>query len=189
MNTADVRIRRLTADDAELFRSIRLEALRREADAFGSTHEAECDKPLSWFADRLGGSHALGAFRGEALVGIAVLIVGQGPKMTHKGHLVSMYVRPEARRASIGRRLVEATIDIACRHVELVQLSVVKENAAARCLYAGLGFVEYGLEKKALKHGGRYFDEILMAKDLAADQSGDVGARAEADDKRGKRGV
>jgi hypothetical protein len=29
--------------------------------------------------------------------------------------------------------------------------------------------VEYGLEKKALKQNGRYYDEVLMAKDLTAD--------------------
>jgi hypothetical protein len=32
-----------------------------------------------------------------------------------------------------------------------------------------LGFVEYGLEKKALKQDGRFYDEVLMAKDLMAD--------------------
>jgi RimJ/RimL family protein N-acetyltransferase len=43
---------------------------------------------------------------------------------------------------------------------------VVSDNREARRLYAGLGFVEYGVEKKALKHNGRYYDEILMAKEL-----------------------
>jgi hypothetical protein len=39
-------------------------------------------------------------------------------------------------------------------------------NEPARRLYARLGFVEYGIERNSLKHGGRYYDEILMAKDL-----------------------
>jgi RimJ/RimL family protein N-acetyltransferase len=43
---------------------------------------------------------------------------------------------------------------------------VVKENEAARRLYAGLGFLDYGIELHALKQGGRYYDEILMAKQL-----------------------
>ena len=66
--------------------------------------------------------------------------------------------------------MVEAVSDTASRYVELIQLTVVTDNEAARRLYAGLGFVEYGLEKKALKQGGRYYDEILMAKDLAGNQ-------------------
>jgi len=45
-------------------------------------------------------------------------------------------------------------------------LSVVSENEQARRLYASLGFVEYGLEKKALKQDGRYYDEVHMAKEL-----------------------
>jgi ribosomal protein S18 acetylase RimI-like enzyme len=170
MSTADIRIRRLTADDAELFRDIRLEALRCNPEAFGSTFEAESVKPLSWFSGRLGGSQVLGAFHARTLLGVASLIIQQSAKMAHKGVLVGMYVRPEVRRTGIGRRLVEAVIDTASRHVELIQLTVVTDNEAARRLYASLGFVEYGLEKKALKQGDRYYDEILMAKDLAGNQ-------------------
>jgi ribosomal protein S18 acetylase RimI-like enzyme len=86
--------------------------------------------------------------------------------MAHKGALVSLYVRPQARGIGVGRRLVEAIIDTARRYVEVVQLAVVTGNEAALRLYTGLGFVQYGLEKKALKQGDRYYDEILMAKDL-----------------------
>jgi RimJ/RimL family protein N-acetyltransferase len=64
---------------------------------------------------------------------------------------------------------VEAVIAFARVRVELLQLAVVSENETARRLYASLGFVEYGVERKALKQYGRYFDEILMAKDLSGD--------------------
>jgi ribosomal protein S18 acetylase RimI-like enzyme len=168
VNAADVAVRRLAADDAVLFRDIRLEALQLAADAFASTFEAESAKPLSFFAERLGGSHVLGAFRAERLVGTATLVVLQSAKMAHKGHLVGMYVRPEARRGGVGRRLVEAVVDTARGRVEVIQLTVVAGNETARRLYAGLGFEEYGRETKALKWGDRYFDEILMAKDLGA---------------------
>ena len=50
--------------------------------------------------------------------------------------------------------------------VEMVQLTVVSENEGARRLYGALGFVEYGYEKRALKQGGRYYDEVLMVKFL-----------------------
>ena len=77
-----------------------------------------------------------------------------------------MYVRPAARRTGIGRRLVEAIVDLARDRVELIQLAVVRDNEQARHLYASLGFREYGVEKNALKQDGRYYDEVLMAKDL-----------------------
>jgi ribosomal protein S18 acetylase RimI-like enzyme len=78
-----------------------------------------------------------------------------------------MYVRPDARRTGIGRRLIEAIVELARDRVELVQLTVVRDNEQARRLYASLGFLEYGIERNALKQDGRYYDEVLMAKDLS----------------------
>jgi ribosomal protein S18 acetylase RimI-like enzyme len=106
---------------------------------------------------------------GTELVGIAGLLICEGQKEVHKGLLVGMYVRPSARKAGVGRRLVETIVEFARHRVELVQLSVVSENEQARRLYERLGFVEYGLEKNALKQDSRYCDEVLMAKDLKAD--------------------
>jgi ribosomal protein S18 acetylase RimI-like enzyme len=79
-----------------------------------------------------------------------------------------MYVRPAARKVAVGRRLVEAVCNLARQQVELIQLTVVRDNEQARNLYARLGFLEYGVEKNALKQDGRYYDEVLMAKDLLA---------------------
>ena len=80
-----------------------------------------------------------------------------------------MYVRPSARKAAVGRRLVETIIEFARHRVELIQLAVVSDNEEARRLYERLGFLEYGIEKKALKQDGHYYDEVLMAKDLKPD--------------------
>jgi len=78
-----------------------------------------------------------------------------------------MYVRSAVRNAKVGRRLVEAVCSHARQQVELIQLSVVVDNEQARSLYARLGFLEYGVEKNALKQAGRYYDLVLMAKDLS----------------------
>lgn len=166
MSAAEARVRHLLRADAALYREIRLEALTQSPEAFGSTFEAEGVRPLAWFADRLDGAAVFGAFDGTELLGIAGLYIQQGRKHAHKGTLWTMYVRPNARRAGVGRRLVEAVIEHARRHVELVQLSVVSGNEPARRLYATLGFVEYGIEKDALKADGQYWDEVLMAKPL-----------------------
>ena len=170
MADARIEIRRLMqADvaDAVLYRHIRMEALRVHPEAFGSTFETEAAHPLSWFADRLGSSTMLGGFRDAELVAIAGLAIQQGPKQAHKGMIWGMYVRSDARRTGIGRRLVEAILDLARGRVELIQLTVIRDNEPARRLYASAGFLEYGIEKNALKQDGRYYDEILMAKDLA----------------------
>jgi RimJ/RimL family protein N-acetyltransferase len=162
-----IEIRRLVQGDAVLYRGIRLEALQASPEAFGSTFEVENAQPLSWFSDRLGSSTVLGAFRDAELVGMAGFAVQQGQKRAHKGILWGMYVRPAVRKASVGRRLVEAICNFARQQVELIQLTVVRDNEQARSLYARLGFLEYGVEKNALKQDGRYYDEVFMAKALS----------------------
>ena len=152
-----------------MYRSIRLEGLKESPEAFGSTFEAEFTKPLAWFFDRLSSSVVFGAIRDAKILGVTGFAVRQEEKEAHKGLLWGMYVRPDARGAGIARRLVEAVIAYARPRVELIQLSVVVGNEQARRLYARLGFVEYGIEKNSLKFRGRYFDEILMAKDLGSD--------------------
>jgi len=77
-----------------------------------------------------------------------------------------MYVRSAARKSGLGKILVAAVLDHARGRVEMVQLTVVSENEAARRLYEAMGFVGYGFEKRALKHDGRYYDEVLMVKFL-----------------------
>ena len=64
---------------------------------------------------------------------------------------------------------VRDLVEFARQRVELIQLAVVSDNEPARRLYEHLGFVEYGIEKKALKQDGRYYDEVLMAKDLTSE--------------------
>ncbi len=119
-----------------------------------------------------------GAFRDAEIVGMAGFLGREGAKDAHKGYLWGMYVRVGARNAGVGRRLAEAVIDYARQHVQLLQLDVVSENEAGRRLYASLGFVEYGIERKALKQDGCYYDEVLMAKDLTTDAT-DLKADAE----------
>jgi RimJ/RimL family protein N-acetyltransferase len=153
--------RRLETSDAALYRDIRLEALKKNPEAFGSTFERENAQPLSWFETAVGRADIFGAFFDETLAGIAGYAAQEGSKQAHKALLWGMYVRTAARNAGIGKALVATVLDHARGRVEMVS-----ENEAARRLYGALGFVEFGYEKRALKHDGRYYDEVLMVKFL-----------------------
>ena len=159
-------LRQLTAADLELFREIRLEGLRLHPEAFGSTFEDEQCAPLEKYSGWLGNSQIFGAFDGSHIVGIAAFGAFTGRKDSHKGWLRAMYVRSTHRRTGASRLLVQAVIDAARPCVELLQLSVVSDNLPAIRLYQSFGFVQYGLEKHALKQNNRYFDEIHMCLDL-----------------------
>ena len=160
-------IRLLTCADALAYRDIRLEGLRRHPEAFASTFEDERDKPLDWFDELITQSRIFGAVLAHALVGVVGLRSNPGSKLRHKATIWGMYVRHEARQYGIGVRLINAAVAHASGNVEQLQLAVVTENEAARRLYAKAGFIEYGHQINALKHGGRYYDDILMVKFLA----------------------
>jgi len=161
----NITIRRLLPVDATAYRDCRLEALQRSPEAFGSSYEREAPQELAWFADRLDNSHVLGAFVDDELVGTVAVAVQSG-KRSHIGFIWGMFVRESARGQGIGRALVSAVLDVAREEVEIVELTVVSENAPARRLYESFGFCEYGLEKRSLRQGDRYYDEVLMALDF-----------------------
>ncbi|WP_407922729.1 GNAT family N-acetyltransferase [Bordetella ansorpii] len=158
-------LRPLGEDDAQAYQASRLEALRDRPEAFASSWEDERAQALPWFAARLRDGFVAGAFDAQgALVGTAGLLVPASPKLRHKGMLWGMYVSPRARGTGVAPALVRAVLDEAQGLVEAVRLTVTVGNEAARRLYLGLGFEEYAREPRALKVGGRYYDEILMAR-------------------------
>ena len=165
--SAAATIRRLRADDAASFKALRLEALTINPESMGSTFELENGLDVGWFASRLEDTQTLGAFRGGELVGTVGFVVQQGPKNSHKGRMFGMYVRPGSRQLGLARLLVNTLLEGARAQVELIQLIVVSDNEPARRLYESVGFLEFGLELKGSKYGGRYYDEVHMALDFS----------------------
>ena len=158
-------IRRLAAADAEYYRALRLTGLRDCPEAFGASHEDEAAKPLGWFADRLEANVVLGGWRDvSTLVGVAGLHIPQAGKTSHKAELWGMFVSPEARRTGLAMALVAQLTQHAAIAVEEICLSVVTTNAEAVRLHAKAGFSAYGLERRALKVNGRFYDELLMSR-------------------------
>jgi ribosomal protein S18 acetylase RimI-like enzyme len=158
-------IRRLTVADAAAYRDLRLAALAAHPAAFTAAFEDEVDKPLSDFAERLSTGTV---FAGESdtdgrLQGMAGFYVRQGLKVCHRGMLWGMYVRPEARGTGLAAALIEAVKAHARPLVEEIMLGVGTDNPAAIARYRAAGFVRCGGERRSIKIGDRYHDEILMA--------------------------
>jgi len=160
-------IRQLSPADFAAFWPVRLLALQESPQAFGAAYEESLALPEHEAIGRLSpkdGGFVLGAF-GSDLLGIAGLARHSGAKVRHKGYIWGVYVVPSARGTGVARRLMEQLLE-QCRTIdglEEVTLSVVTSNASAKRLYQSLGFAVYGLEKRALKIDGEYFDEELMA--------------------------
>jgi ribosomal protein S18 acetylase RimI-like enzyme len=162
-------VRQLGAADAEEFRRVRLDALQLHPEAFAASYEDECALDAAQFAERLAtqGLTRFGAFAQQEMVGLIGLLVSGGSKLRHKAHLFSMYVAAGHRRTGLADRLVQTVIDAARDDGALVlQLTVTVGNAPAQHLYRRMGFKGYGIERRALKVGDRFYDEELMALDL-----------------------
>lgn len=159
-------IRRLTGDDVAAFRDIRLEGLRRHPEAFAASFEAELTEDLAWFADSLARNAVFGAFHEGALQGVAGFHPQRHEKMKHKGVLWGLYLREAARGSGLAQALIEAVEAHARQEVEVLSVTVVTSNKAARRLYEQLGYVCYGVEPRALRVKGRDYDEALLEKRL-----------------------
>jgi ribosomal protein S18 acetylase RimI-like enzyme len=163
-DTATIQVRRLTANEVDDFRTIRLAALKTEPDAFGSVYDVEATRPDSMFAERLNTAIVFGAYHDSRIVGMIGLRKQSGPKDAHKAMVWGFFVEPSARRLGVGSALLVRLIDTAGHIVEQLTLSAIRQNTSAISLYEKHGFVAYGLEPRALKTPSGYFDEVLMVR-------------------------
>jgi ribosomal protein S18 acetylase RimI-like enzyme len=165
-------IRPLGAADAEAWRALRLQALQEEPRAFTASYEEAAVTSAADFARRMpskdGPAVLFGLFVEGGLEGSAGFSVQQGRKLSHKGLLWGVYVRPDWRGRGLGKALVQRVIAHARDHVALMHASVVAENLIARGLYRSLGFEPYGVERAAVRVDGEDVDEVLLWIDFRA---------------------
>lgn len=159
-------VRRLTETDARAYRDIRLEALEQYPETFQATYESAMDLPLEAYAVRLQMYALFGGFVGDELKGFLGFTPLRNPKISHKGVMWGMFVQPDARGTGLAAAMVQAVLDYASDHVEQVLISVIADNQRARRFYEKMGFQPYGVEPRALKIGGKYYDEEFRVRML-----------------------
>ena len=167
-------VREVTADDWELMRDVRLAALSEAPYAFGSTYAREAAFTEGNWRGRIGGpsvtffafaepddaapAGAVLADTGPADTGPADTVLADTVLANTRpaglagvyvkdgaADLVSMWVRPSARRLGAGEALVEAAASWAkARGFGSLSLWVTESNAPARRLYERCGFSPTG---------------------------------------------
>ncbi|MEH1882976.1 MULTISPECIES: GNAT family N-acetyltransferase [unclassified Nostoc] len=137
-------IRQLTKYDVKDYRNIRLEALYKNPDSFGTTDHEEAIKTIEQFQDRIlvdNNNFILGCLEDKELIGIFAFHQESRIKLRHKAYITSMYVQQEHRRKGIGKLLLNELIERAkaINEVEILLLDIVEGNFLAKQLYLSLG--------------------------------------------------
>lgn len=138
----------ITRENVDLFKWVRLEALRESPSAFGSTYAREAaftDTDWLMRLERWNGEKGVGFLAVDD--GVACGIAGALLDLedTTRAQLVSMWTAPTHRRGGVGKLLVDAVVDWAnSRKLKTLLLMVVSTNNPAIRFYEALGFVRTG---------------------------------------------
>ncbi len=148
------------------FKELRLEALKNDSIAFGSSYREEVKfKDKEWktrikkyiFADLDG-----------KLIGLCGYYYLKHRKLSHIANIVGVYVKKEYRGKGISSLLLKETIRAIRKNkkIKKIELSVNAKQKPAIMLYSKFGFKKIGLLKKELKINNKYYDEFYMEKML-----------------------
>ena len=165
-------IRRLTAEDIDAYRAIRLEALTVSPQSYGTAPESFAARSRESVAAQMEQMSFFGVVDAAGqLAGIVAYGRDEGERERHRGWLMQVYLQPRLRGTGAALAMLEAAIDHARTEVIQVHLMVGAHNAPAIRLYQKAGFTIYGTDPRCLLVNGRYIDEHMMVRFL------DEGAR------------
>lgn len=165
-------IHRVGAEDWASHRALRLAMLSADPDAFwADLDEARARTDSQWRQEIAGPRLHLQARRGqEVLGGIALLPAGytpQHPIPEDRAHIVSLWVRPEARGSGVSRPLFEALARLA---IDLgrpdLRLDVDESNGSAQRLYERLGFTATGARDPREGRSTAWVEYAIRAEQL-----------------------
>lgn len=156
-----ITIQKLSPDDWQQYRDIRLMALKDDPHAFGSSYEEEVNQTEQDWRNRIGVMWF--AISGEEVVGLIGLLQRENQSSKHCGYVISMWVKPQFRGQGIAKSLLTKLQNDAPKlGLKKLSLQVTSTKTAAFGLYQDLGFKTVGLLKNNLLKDGKYLDEYLM---------------------------
>ncbi len=147
-------------------RELRLQALKTDPIAFGSSYEEEENLAEAEWQRRM--KNALFALSDDKVVGTITYVFSDRVKSKHIARIFGFYVDPNYRGRGVGRKLLESALKLIQKNKDVVkvQLFVNPEQGVAVKLYKEMGFVVVGQMKKEIKVGELFYDELIMEKML-----------------------
>jgi len=103
------------------------------------------------------------ALSGSKVVGVCTGVRKRWLGERHRIEMVQVVVADDFQRIGIARFMMKAiAVYFAEKGVEMVQVSTERDNEKAKAAYERIGFKEFGVLERGLKHGNRYADEVMM---------------------------
>ncbi|CAN7682946.1 GNAT family N-acetyltransferase [Rhizobium rhizogenes] len=166
MSGNGITIRHIGTDEFDIFRQIRLEALRAEPSSFASSAEDwEVLSDEEW--RRRLSDPVFVAFQDDEPVGVMGLLRQRSNKMAHRATLIMVYVRKDLRGMGLAKDLLDTVITYALSEgIVQIELVVSAENPKAINFYHREGFSEIGRIPGGVRHNGREIDDVMMARRL-----------------------
>ncbi len=166
----EVEIIELPPEEWQRYREIRLEALREEPQAFGSSFAEMELKPDTFWQERLadallgGKSWLWFAQQGERLIGMIGAFFDEAQQAAH---IVSVYVTKEERGKGVGKALMERILAEIGKNegIHKAFLGVNQEQTAAVEMYRQFGFTVTS-EVEEVQGDGKKHRGYLMEKSL-----------------------
>lgn len=173
--TEQVSVRPTRTEDWATVRDLRLEALRTDPDAFGSTLAREEAFDQAQWESRCTNPDSYVAFLGARPVGLGGLLPlpesGAAAPETERSvrDIVGMWTAPQVRGRGVGTSLMTALVDTARRQgTPRLRLHVTSGNEAAARLYRRFGFQETGVSHPL--PGRPHLHEIEMVTEVGPTQ-------------------
>ncbi len=172
-----ISIERISPDQGDALRDVRLRALREAPYAFGTRYEDAINEPPGdWTAvaraSARGNARAyfLALDRDAAGPARTVGMVQARRRPPADCLLFSMWVAPEVRRLGVGRALVQAVADWgASWGARRVVLWVTNVNDGAQRFYERIGFTL--LDRGPEADSGRSYDALALERHIRADDA------------------
>ena len=103
-----VEIKKLSADRWKDYRSLRLEALKNDPTAFGSSYGEEMKLSEKEWKRRM--KNTLFALSDNKPIGMIVYVFQKKAKIKHIANIFGVYVKREFRNRGIGKNLIESAL-------------------------------------------------------------------------------
>jgi ribosomal protein S18 acetylase RimI-like enzyme len=161
-----ITIARLAESRWQEYRNLRLEALKNDPLAYGSSYEEELPYQEAEWRRRM--QNVLFALEDGAPVGMIVCGRNNRLKTGHICGIYGVYINQDHRGRGTGKKLMDAALEEIKKMpgVVKIELAVNPTQKAAARLYRKYGFKVTGRVKKALRVNGKFYDELMMERHL-----------------------